>query len=89
MDFSSDMEMRLLSNEVREFFDVLYDEEPIFVSDEATVWDVSTSPLQELLQRCSQYYGKTLAEEEMNQPLWKLLRKLNEGRHAGNDAGTK
>ncbi len=81
MELSPDIEMRRLSGEAREFFDkVLYDEECIFVSDEATVWDVSTSSAEDLLERCSNYYGKTVSRADLNQPLWKLLRKLNEGR---------
>jgi hypothetical protein len=39
MEFSSDVEMRRVSLEAQEFFEkVLYDEEPLFVSDEATLW---------------------------------------------------
>jgi hypothetical protein len=38
MEFSSDVEMRKVSREAQEFFEkVLYDEEPLFVSDEATL----------------------------------------------------
>ena len=78
MELSPNIEMRKLSRESKEFFDkVLFDEEPIFVSDEATIWDVSTSTAEDLLKRCAQHYGKTLTVEDLNQPLWKLLRELN------------
>jgi hypothetical protein len=81
MKFSSDVEMQKVAREAQEFFEkVLFDEEPAFVSDEATVWDVSMSTADELLQRCSKYYGKSLSVEDLKQPLWKLLRQLNEGR---------
>jgi replication-associated recombination protein RarA len=81
MKFSSDVEMQRVSREAQEFFDkVLFDEQSIFVSDEATIWDVSTSTAEDLLERCSKYYGKSLSVEDLKQPLWKLLRQLNEGR---------
>ena len=78
MDFSADIEMRRLSREAQEFFEkILFDEAPIFVSDEATIWDVSTSTGDELLDRCSKYYGKPVSIDDLKQPLWKLLQRLN------------
>jgi len=78
MEFSSDIEMQKVSIEAKEFFDkILYNEESLFVSDEATIWDVSTLTVKELLERCSKYYGKHLSEEDLKQPLWKLLIQLN------------
>jgi hypothetical protein len=58
---------------------VLYDEEPLFISDEATIWDVSMNSAEELIERISRYYGKPTSEVDLNQPLWKLIRQLNEG----------
>jgi hypothetical protein len=82
MEFSSDVEMQKVSREAQEFFEkVLFDEEPTFVSDEATIWDVSTSTADELLERCSKSYGKVLSVDDLKQPLWKLLRQVNEGRN--------
>jgi hypothetical protein len=79
LKFSSDVQMQKYSREAREFFErVLYDEEPIFVSDEATIFDVSTSSIEELVRRCASQYGKTLSPEDLSQPLWKLLQHLNE-----------
>ncbi|HZD07428.1 MAG TPA: hypothetical protein VE176_04225 [Candidatus Limnocylindrales bacterium] len=81
MEFSSDEEMQKASREAQEFFAlILHDEQPLFVSDEATIWDVSTSTSDEILARCSKYYSKNLSVEDLKQPLWKLLQKLNEGR---------
>lgn len=83
MEFSSDVEMQKLSREAQEFFaKILPDEEPLFISDEATVWDVSTSTTEELLARCLKHYCKTLSVEDLKQPFWKLLRKLNDERKA-------
>jgi hypothetical protein len=82
MEFSSDVEMQKVSREAQEFFEkILFDEEPTFVSDEATVWDVSTSTADELLERCSKSYGKAFSVDDLKQPLWKLLRQINEERN--------
>jgi len=81
MKFSSDREMQKIAREAQEFFEkVLFDEEPAFVSDEATIWDISMSTADELLERCSRYYGMSLSLEDLRQPLWKLLLQLKEGR---------
>ena len=81
MELGSDVQMQRLSREAREFFEkVLYDEEPVLVSDEASILDVSTSSIEELTERCAKQYGKNLSPEDLKQPLWKLLRQLNQGR---------
>ncbi len=72
--------MQKIPELTREFFEhVLYDEEPLFISDEATVWDVSMSSAEELIDRISRYYKKNLALVDLSQPLWKLIRQLNSG----------
>ena len=84
MEFTSDLEMQKIRDLTQEFFQhVLYDEKPLFVGDEATIWDVSMSSPTDLLTRCSQYYGKPVSMADLEQPLWRLLRQLNEGRSAG------
>jgi hypothetical protein len=83
MEFGSDVEMRRVSSEAQEFFEkILYDEEPLFVSDEATLWGVWMGDVDEVLERCSTYYGVPVSVEESQQPFWKLLRLLNEKRAA-------
>ena len=78
MEFSPDREIEQLQDLVQELFDhVLYDEEPIFISDEATIWDVSMSSPEELLDRLSSYYGVTISRADLKLPLWKLLREIN------------
>jgi len=63
------------------FEHVLYDEEPLFVSDEATLWGVSMSDVDDVLERCRKYYGVPVSLEETQQlPLWKLLLLLDERR---------
>ena len=78
MDFAPDNNIEQLKDLVQELFDnVLYDEEPIFISDEATIWDVSMSSPEELLSRISRYYGITISRADLKLPLWKLLREIN------------
>ena len=80
-EFSPDVEMQKIPELTQEFFDhVLYDEEPLFISDEATIWDVINSAnSRELIDRISQYYKKPVTTADLKQPLWKLIRQLNEG----------
>lgn len=82
LEFSPDVEMRKVSGLADEFFQkVLYDEEPLFVSDEATLWGVWMGDVDEVLERCRSYYGVPLTFEETQQhPLWKLLRTLDDRR---------
>ncbi len=84
LEFSPNTEMsrvKVLANEL--FEHVLYDEEPIFVSDEATLWGVSMSDVDAVLERVRKYYGVSLSLEETQQfPLWRLLRLLDERRRA-------
>ncbi len=80
MEFSSDIEIQKIPELTQKFVEqVLYDEEPLFISDEATIWDVSMATGEELIRRCSQYYGKAVSKADFAQPLWKLIRQLNEG----------
>ena len=82
MEFSSDVEMRKIPELAQEFFEqVLFDEESFFVSDEATIWDVSMAAPEELLKRCSEYYRTPVSSEDLKQPLWKLIRQLDERRN--------
>jgi hypothetical protein len=83
MEFSADEKMQQIEALAREFFgQVLVGEyEPIFVGDEATIWDVSTETPEELLRRCSQHYRTPVTLEDLKQPLWKLIRQLSERRN--------
>ena len=70
MEFSSDKQTcktpRLLDEFLRH---VAHDYEPLFVGDEATVWDVSMDSAEEILNRCSEHYGIAVSMEDLNQPL--------------------
>jgi hypothetical protein len=81
-DFSSNTEMQKVAALAEEFYlRVLRDdEEPLFVSDEATLFDVWSGDMNEVLNRCTQRYGVPLSLEDARQPFWKLLLMLNNRR---------
>jgi len=83
MGFSSDEKMQQIEQLTREVFEqVLSGEyEPVFVGDEATIWDVSMETPEELLRRCSEHYRTSVSIEDFKQRLWKLIRQLNERRN--------
>ena len=83
LEFSSDVEMKKVAGLAEEFSKNILDDEPFFVSDEANILDVSGAEPEELITKISNYYGKTISMADLRQPLWKLLRQLNEGRSAG------
>ena len=61
MEFSPDAEMQRIPDLAQEFFNhVLFDEEPIFVADEATIGDVSLVSREELMKRCSILWNVSL-----------------------------
>jgi hypothetical protein len=83
--FSFDSEMQKMAELTQEFLEhVLYDEEPLFIRDEATIWDVSMSTGEELTKRISDYYRKTVSESALKQPLWKLFANLTKAQIAAN-----
>jgi len=80
---SSDDKTRQIELLAREFFEQALSGEydPIFVSDEATIWDVSMEAPEELLRRCSEHYETSVSIEDLKQPLWKLIRQLDDRRN--------
>ena len=80
MEFSSDVEVKKVAGLAQEFYENILPVAPFFVSDEATVFDVSDAEPDELLTRITKYYGKAVSMTDLQQPFWKLVRQLNEGR---------
>jgi hypothetical protein len=81
MEFSSDTKMQEIAELAQEFFEhVISDEESIFVSDEATVWDVSMAAPEDLVKACSEYYGVPVSLEDLKRPLWELIPWLDQRR---------
>ena len=83
LEFAGSTNMDRIAPLADEFFsNVLFDEEPLFVSDEATIWDVSMSPTaDELVKRCSSFYGTHVTAEDLRQPLWQLIEQLHQSRN--------
>jgi hypothetical protein len=82
MEFSSDLEMKKIPELADEFYEHILDDPPFFVSDEATIYSVSGAETDKLLARISNHYRTVVSESDLKQPLWKLIRQLNEGRGA-------
>lgn len=61
---------------VLEFFKkVLEDEEqPYFVSDSTTIYDVSVLEDKELIDRIEAAYTKKIESSELEMPLWRLIK---------------
>jgi hypothetical protein len=60
---------------------VLTEKWPLFISDEATLWDLTADNIEDVLDRCRKYYQVPLTLEETQQlPLWKLLGLLDKRR---------
>ncbi len=80
--FASDENMLRIAPLAEEFFaNVLYNKEPLFVSDEATIWDVSMGPdVNELRERCLKFYGVTLHPHDFKRSLWSLIEHLDRSR---------
>jgi hypothetical protein len=77
-EFSQDVETSKVQGLVDELFEhVLYDEEPLFVSDEATLWGVSMSDAEDVLERCRKYYGVSVSMADTQLPLWRMLLALD------------
>lgn len=52
------------------------DEYPWFVSDEATVFDVSTASEAELNERIAAAFGHAATADDLKLPLWQLATKM-------------
>ena len=68
MEFTSDekvREVRALTRTDAPFKHVLYDEEPVFIGDEASILDVSAAPTEGLVKRCSDYYRTPVSVEDL------------------------
>ena len=85
MEFAPDDKIRAIAPLVEEFSrHVLYDEPPLFISDEATLLDVSMASPEELAKRCAEYYKTSVSIEDLRRPLWQLLPDL-ESRRKGKE----
>jgi hypothetical protein len=79
LKFADDDRMREREALALEFFANILapDEEPAFVSDEATLLDVSLAPEEELIEKINGYYGRQLTRSDLRRSFWLLLEDLN------------
>ena len=72
--------MNQRSAEAAEFYKWVIDpeERPLFVSDEASVFDLCTLTASDLVQRIGKHYGVSMSGDELRLPLWQLLDLLSE-----------
>lgn len=82
VEFARTDEIKKIPDLIKDLFEyVLYEQGPnIWISDEATILDISIATPDEVLVRVIKHYGKPVTAADLNQPLWRLLLVLNEGR---------
>jgi hypothetical protein len=80
-DFSTSEQIERIQPLVDEFFErVIHEYEPVFVSDEARIWDVSTETPGQLVTLLRTYYDVSVTRQDLDLPLWELIAKLNSSR---------
>jgi hypothetical protein len=81
LPLADDIRMQERDSQANKFYSqiLLPDEEPGFVSDEATLRDVSLAPDDELIRKVQEHYGKTLSMGAFRKPFWSLLDDLELG----------
>jgi hypothetical protein len=79
---ADDDHMRDLEPLAQEFYEHVLrpDEEPGFVSDEATLLDISLAPAELLIDKIKSHYGKTVTKFDLRRSFWSLLVDLNADR---------
>jgi hypothetical protein len=83
VELTPDDRVRAVAGLIAALFEhVLYDEDPIFIGDEATILDVSMASLEELQKRCSAYYNTVVSVDDLRRPLWQILPQLERQRQA-------
>ena len=82
IDLADDEHMRSLQPLAEEFYErVLHpDEEPGFVSDDASLLDISLAPENLLRDKIMTHYGISVTNFDLRKPFWSLLTYLNKGR---------
>jgi len=85
LNFAEDEHMKQLEPLAEEFYDRILrpDEDPGFVSDEASVLDLSLAPEEQLIEKISAYYGKPVSRFDLRRPFWSFLTDLNAERTPG------
>lgn len=82
IQLANDEHMRGLEPLAEEFYEHVLrpDEEPGFVSDEASLLDISLAPEEQLIEKIKAHYGKTITKFDLRRSFWSLLTDLNTNR---------
>jgi hypothetical protein len=74
-DFANSVEINKRKSKISHFTNNILDseEEAIFVSDEASIYDISTDDEEALLERVEKVYGVILEVNDFLLPIWKLV----------------
>ena len=82
IQLADDEHMRGLEPLAEEFYESILrpDEEPGFVSDEASLLDISLAPEELLIEKIKSHYGKTVTKFDLRRSFWLLLTDLNAAR---------
>jgi hypothetical protein len=82
IDLADDEHMRSLKPLAEEFYEKVLrpDDEPGFVSDDASLLDTSLAPENLLIDKIKTHYGMTVTNSDLRKSFWLLLKHLNEGR---------
>ena len=57
----------------------MLDTEPLFLSNESTIWDFDLGTAEDIQQRCSVFAGRVVERHELALPLWQLIPLLSSG----------
>src|SRR4051794_23259519 len=82
VNLADDAHMRRLETVAEEFYENVLrpDEEPGFVSDEATLLDISLAPEELLVERIKAHYGTRVTRSDLRRSFWLLLTDLTASR---------
>jgi len=63
------------ANLLEEFVNSIFEEEdrPYFVSDKASLYDISCGDEDEIIERIREVFGISITEEYFHWPIWELL----------------
>jgi hypothetical protein len=88
VNLADDDHMRGLEPLAEEFYASVLrpDEKPGFVSDEATLLDISLAPEELLIDKIKAHYGKTVTKFDLRRSFWSLLLDLNADRPPAKEA---
>jgi hypothetical protein len=82
--FASSEEMDRRMPLATEFYEEVLapDEDPAFVSDEATLRDISLEPYEELARKVEEHYGYRMSGWDFERSFWSLLDELQRSRRS-------